>query len=173
MSTSERVYAILLKLLYPRIFLHEYREPLEQAFRDQICAIKMGHYGLARLWLRTLIDLFRSAPAEHWNQMKFTAPIAYLLCLSAMLFLGRLELHSDDTGVIVFMTLGATFVLGCIHPSRALLWALIGLCIPAAEMMFGSTRIKGFYWIPVFITCVGLAGSYSGAFIRKILAREQ
>ena len=171
MSTSERIYAILLTMLYPRVFLRKYREPLEQAFRDQLHATAARHQGLAGLWLRTLVDLLRSATAEHWSHMTSTTPLAYLLFLAAMLFLGRLELQSDDTGVIVFLTLGATFVLGCMHPRRALLWALTGLCIPAAEMMLGSTRIKGFYWIPVFITCVGLAGSYSGVLVRKMLAR--
>ena len=123
MTVSERCYRILLKL-YPSRFLGEYRAPMEQAFRDQLQSNKA-----VRLWLATLLDLARSAPATHIDEIRrdgmknFAAPAAYLLCLPAMAFLARVELHSDDSGVIVALILVTTFILGCLHPKRAWLWA--------------------------------------------------
>jgi hypothetical protein len=57
--------------------------------------------------------------------MKATTLACYLFCTAADAFLGRYELHTDDTGVEVFFILLATFVLGCWHPRRAWQWALL------------------------------------------------
>jgi hypothetical protein len=172
MGFSERLYSFLLTLSHPRAFLGAYKEPIQQAFRDRL----RNRKSIIRFCSATFFDLFRSALSAHLDnrrpgENRFTAPGAYFFCVAAMLFLGRFELHSDDTGVIVFFILAFTFMLGFALPRRALLWALTGLCVPAADILWGSTKIPGFYWIPVFVTFVGLAGSYAGVAFRKMLAR--
>src|ERR1019366_9548879 len=63
---------------------------------------------------------------------------AWLLFLAAMLFLGRFELHTDDSGVVAFLVLLFAFLLGCLHPRRAWLWSMTGWSVPAADLFRGS-----------------------------------
>jgi hypothetical protein len=63
---SSRVYRRLL-IVYPRAFRASYGREMALTFRDQ-CRDALqarGLAGLAALWLRVLLDLLRSAPAEH------------------------------------------------------------------------------------------------------------
>ena len=103
-----------------------------------------------------------------------TSAAAYLFFLAAMVFLGRFELHTDDTGVEVFFLLAVTFILGCLHPRRAWLWGLAGLCIPAADLIWKSpdpnlSHPANLLALAAVVTSLGLAGSYSGVLIRKIV----
>jgi hypothetical protein len=95
------------------------------------------------------------------------ATLAYGFCLAAGLFLGRYELHTDDTGVEVFLIFLLTFVLGCWHPRHAWQWALlVGPCAPAADLLFG-TRSWGLVSIAAVVIVIGLLGSYAGALLRR------
>lgn len=97
--------------------------------------------------------------------MKIAAGAAYLLCAAGMAFLGRFELHTDDTGVEVFFILAITFVLGCLHPRHAWQWAmLVGLSIPAAHVI--ADRSSRGLLLGAFTIAVGLAGSYAGVLVR-------
>jgi hypothetical protein len=99
--------------------------------------------------------------------MKATTLACYVFCTAAGGFLGRYELHTDDTGVEVFFILLATFVLGCWHPRRAWQWALlVGPCAPAADWIFKPTQ-TGLAVITAVVIAIGLVGSYAGALLRK------
>ena len=98
-----------------------------------------------------------------------TTAAAYLFCLAAMFFLGRFELRTDDSGVVVFFVLAITFVLGCLHPRHAWQWAAAGLCVPAADLFWGTTKSTDILLIALFVTAIGLAGSYAGVLMRKIV----
>jgi len=99
--------------------------------------------------------------------MKASTAACYAFCLAAGAFLGRYELHTDDTGVEVFFILLATFVLGCWHPRRAWQWALlVGPCAPAADLIFKSGQ-TGLLGIAVAVIAIGLVGSYAGALLRR------
>ena len=99
-----------------------------------------------------------------------TTAAAYLFCLAAMLFIGRFELRTDDTGVVVFFVLAMTFVLGCLHPRHAWQWAAAAWCVPAADLFWGkSSHTIDLLLIALFVTAIGLAGSYAGVLMRKIV----
>lgn len=93
---------------------------------------------------------------------------AYLIALAVGAFLGRFELHTDDTGVEVGVLFLATFVLGLLHPRHAWQWAvLVALWIPAAELVFRRPPVNSSsLLVAAFVLCVGLAGSYLGALVR-------
>jgi hypothetical protein len=102
--------------------------------------------------------------------MKLTGIAAYVLWLPAILFLGRFELHTDDTGVEVFFLLLITFLLGALHPRHAWQWALlVGPAIPLAELLFGQTH-SGLALLLAVVIALGLAGSYTGALLRKSIS---
>ena len=175
MSFGERAYNLLLHV-YPGGFLRAYREPLRQAFRDQ--SRDAGSLTKrVRLWARLLVDLARSAPAVHADErgprrMNFTTPLAYLFCSAAMIFVGRFELRTDDAGVVVFFVLAMTLVLGCLHPRRAWQWGFAGWCVPIAELFWGTARghlggAPGAALLLAFVTGIGLAGGYAGAWLRR------
>jgi hypothetical protein len=63
MSRSERVYRLLL-LAYPGEFRREYGEQMEQAF-GALYRVKRGEKGgIARLWMRTIVDVIRTVVAQ-------------------------------------------------------------------------------------------------------------
>lgn len=102
----------------------------------------------------------------------WTSVGAYLFCLAAGVFLGRFELHTDDTGVEVAFLLLATFILGCWQPRHAWQWAiLVGLWIPAAELVFRRPPVNASSLLVAgFVLAVGLAGSYLGVLVRRAIA---
>ena len=120
-------------------------------------------------WKHTLIDLMRSVPAAHWHEMNLITVTSYLFLIASMLFLGRFETRTDDDGVVVFFILVMTFTLGCLRPKRPWCWALSAWCVPAADLIHGApnpstSTPSGFLLLCLFVTAVGLAGAYSGAF---------
>jgi hypothetical protein len=105
--------------------------------------------------------------------VKLSALAAYLFCAAATTFLMRFERRTDDAGVVTFFILATTFVLGCIHPRRARLWSLAGLCVPAAHFQAGSPvpSWSNTALLSAFVTVVGLASSHTGALFRKMFTR--
>src|SRR5258708_23853725 len=65
-----RVYRLLL-LAYPIGFRRDYGRQMMQLFRDchQDVRAAPNAFGNWRLWLRTLLDLARTAPAEHLEHL--------------------------------------------------------------------------------------------------------
>jgi hypothetical protein len=104
--------------------------------------------------------------------MKLTGILAYVFWLPAVVFLGRYDLHTDDTGVEVFFLLLITFILGSLHPRRAWQWALlVGPAIPLAELLFAHPQPgAGALVLLAVVTAVGLAGSYAGAGLRRAIS---
>ena len=104
--------------------------------------------------------------------MKLTGILAYVFWPPAVLFLGRYDLRTDDTGVEVFFLLLITFILGCLHPRRAWQWAvLVGPAIPLTELLFGrSQNFAGAMLLLAVVTALGLAGSYMGAGLRRAMS---
>ena len=69
MSRQLRLFRRLLRLL-PADFQADYARDMERTFRaQQRDARDQGPRGLARLWLETLVDLLRTAPREHADQL--------------------------------------------------------------------------------------------------------
>ena len=137
----------------------------------------------ADLWGRTIADFVSSVVAAlladkgRHGMKNITAMAAYLFCLAAMIFIGKFELHTDDSGVVVFFVLAMTFILGCMHPRRAWLWALSALCVPAADLFWGASNPDlnhpaSLLMLALVVTGLGLAGSYSGLLFRKILTNR-
>jgi hypothetical protein len=174
---EERVYGALLRL-YPSSFRGEYREPMRQVFRDQLRDAGSPSKR-RRLWAGTIVDLLRSVVALHLEERMrggtSIAPVAACVFgLAAAMFLGRFELHTDDSGVEVFFILLFTFILGCWYPKRAWLVPLLGLSAPLAELFWGRSRpslnhTTGLALLAGFVVLVGLIGSYSGVLIRKFV----
>ncbi|HEX4348484.1 MAG TPA: hypothetical protein VHZ73_12990 [Vicinamibacterales bacterium] len=75
--------------------------------------------------------------------------------------------HWDDTGVTVFSMVGVAFLLGCALPRRPWLWALgVGVWIPVHTMVrTGDPQAA----VMLVVLLFPLAGSYSGAFLRRTL----
>src|SRR6185436_10208751 len=84
----QRLFHIVL-FAYPRDFRHEYGVQMEQFFRDCYRAEKMsrGHLGVGGLWFRTLLDLARTAPREHLENLGKENPIMKNLGKNALAFL--------------------------------------------------------------------------------------
>src|SRR5580658_1172948 len=99
-----------------------------------------------------------------------TVPLAALLCLAAMLFMGYFELHTDDTGVEVAALGACAFLLGCLDPRRAWLWALlVAASIPAAELLFGKGGLHGgLPGVAAFVLAVAMIAGLTGAFARRM-----
>jgi hypothetical protein len=103
--------------------------------------------------------------------MKLTGLLPYALWIAAAAFLMRVELRTDDAGVVAFLVLAITFVLGVIHPRYAWQWALlVGPCVPAAHLFFGRTPgsprdTGGVLLLLAFVVGLGLAGAYLGTLV--------
>lgn len=95
MRFSERIYLILLKA-YPTRYLRRYEEPMAQLFSDQLQRAS-GAGQLISLWLRTLADLVRSAPARH---------------LERLLRQGRFSLYNDAARRSIFFARYTATCLG-------------------------------------------------------------
>ncbi len=165
MKFDERVYSLILRL-YPRRFRIDYGEPMRQAFRDRLRERPRN------VWRDVLADSIRAVPRAHWDELTLTHAASYLFFVAAMAFLYRFEIHTDDTGVVVFFMLSTTFLLGCLNPRRAFIWALGPLCAPASDLVNGArgqgtSTTGGFLLLCAFVTAVGVAGAYSGASCRK------
>jgi len=170
-SFPERCYQTLL-YLYPASFRREYGEPMQQAFRDQLR--HAGNGPKHGLWTRAAVDLLRSAAALHaaeWRR-RGSGLLAGVFWLAAAIFLGRYDLHTDDTGIEVALILLFTFVLGFWHPKRAVAASLLGLSIPLAELIAGN-HAPGLALIAVFVTAAGAIGGCSGVFLRRALTGNE
>jgi hypothetical protein len=102
---------------------------------------------------------------------QLTVPLACLLCVAAMLFMGYFELHTDDTGVEVAALSVCAFLLGCLDPRRAWLWpVLVAASIPGAELLFGKGGLHGgLPGVAVFVLIAALIAGLTGAFARRTL----
>jgi hypothetical protein len=74
---TSRAYRLLLRLL-PFDFRADFGRDMERTFRDQTAATELreGKTGLLRLWLATVVGIFRIAPGEHWQMLRQDARYA-------------------------------------------------------------------------------------------------
>ena len=174
------LYRCLLRL-YPSAYARRYREPMEQAFRDQLRAAGSRRERF-QVIAAALADLARSIPAVYSQErnlpMKSLKPHGVALFIVMILFLGRFELHSDDTGMVLFFTLLFAFVLAYLQPAWARLWALVGLCVPLAHIVIRPGHVVverqpahlspvDLALIALLMVAVGSAGSFVGSRLRR------
>jgi len=105
---SERLYAALL-FLYPSGFRREYGREMALVFADRRREVegRAGGRSLAGLWCETVIDLARSAPAEHLESfmkgeglMKTLRTIILALLAYAFTLLVIAPLYARNAGAI-------------------------------------------------------------------------
>lgn len=96
LSIADRAYRALL-YVYPAAHRREYGPWMAQLFRDlcQNAVQQDGTFGLARLWMRTLFDVARTAIIEHLEE-KGRVPMTSILATKGLVpaledLIGRLE----------------------------------------------------------------------------------
>ncbi len=104
--------------------------------------------------------------------MKVNALAPYLLWIASGVLLMRVELHSDDAGIIALLILLSTCLLGTMHPRNAWQWSLlVGPAVPLADLVFRSSQGRldpgDAVRLAAFVIAVGLVGSYLGVLLRK------
>ena len=86
-------------------------------------------------------------------------------------WLGRAELHTDDTGILVGLIGIGGFLLSMVESRRPWMW---GVIVPsgiiAVNLWRHSEGMGGLLAIAGFTIVVGCAGAYAGAFIRRHMA---
>jgi len=71
MTFSQRIFQIMM-VAYPPEFRRKYGPQMVQVFRDCYRAERQAEsrFAIGRLWVHTLIDLIRTAPSEHWDNLR-------------------------------------------------------------------------------------------------------
>jgi hypothetical protein len=165
-SVSERVYKALL-VAYPKEFRRAYGLHMAQVFKD-LCREEQrrgGAFGLARLWVRTLLDLAATSFVERSKAMrwKFLMPLA--LVLGLLIALVDSSPNWDDTGITAAAVFGSCGILGALYTRRAWQWALaVGFWIPALGIALHQNYES---WAAL---AVALVGAYVGKLTRFALA---
>ena len=67
-SRSDRIYRKLMGVL-PQDFRSEFGGEMELVFHDQRVELERDHgwRALLKMWWAAIVDIFRSAPREHWS----------------------------------------------------------------------------------------------------------
>ena len=90
--TRQRLFQMVL-FAYPREFRREYGTQMEQLFHDCYRAeTNRGRWGIGGLWVRTFLDLARTAPREHLENLGKDNTIMKDLGKNALGFLGSIAL---------------------------------------------------------------------------------
>jgi|SRR5215510_8535239 len=139
---------------YPREFRREYGKEMEQFFRDCYRAesVYRGPLGVGALWFRTLLDLARTAPREHLENLgkdnaimrdlrnKVLAPVGSLAIVVVAFLLLSYGRKNEVSFILVFgRVLDALVVAGIVanliafllmavtrlNPLRIALWTLM------------------------------------------------
>jgi hypothetical protein len=162
-SVSGRVYEALLAA-YPKQFRREYGPQMVQVFKD-LCREEQrrdGAFRLAKLWVRTLLDLATTAFVERSKVVKWKVLMPLALILGLLIALVDSSPGWDDTGISATAVFTSCGILGAVHPRRAWQWALaVGLWLPELGI-----AVQGNYesWAAL---AVALMGAYAGKLVRK------
>jgi len=92
------------------------------------------------------------------------ATLFFAVAFSA--WLGRADLHTDDTGILVGLIAVGGFVLAMLEPARPWIW---GLIVPAGIIGVECVRYKGGAGLAAIAGLtigVACAAAYFGAFLR-------
>ncbi|HEY3837869.1 MAG TPA: hypothetical protein VGL72_14910 [Bryobacteraceae bacterium] len=85
----------------------------------------------------------------------------FALALSA--WLGRADLHTDDTGILVGLIGLGSLLVAMVEPRKPWIW---GMVVPAGIITVEAWSHHGVLGIAAFTIAVATAGSYLGAFVR-------
>ncbi len=100
------------------------------------------------------------------KQFQLFAAVFFALAFSA--WLGRAELHTDDTGVLAGLIGIGGFLLAIVEPRHPWMW---GIIVPAGVILVEVWRhtggVGGLFGIAAFTITIASVGAYLGAFIRR------
>lgn len=131
-TASDRVYGGLLRV-YPRDFRVRYGDEMVVLFGDQLRDARSAgtNRAVAATWLRTLIDLARSAVGEHLRRDRTVAQsLATFETTPTMRLLGLLAIVGGLVLVGVFFWAG--LFVGPLNTIRLVLFALAGVAVALA-----------------------------------------
>jgi hypothetical protein len=175
LPTSQRIYALMLKA-YPAEFRREYGPHMAQVFRD--CGRAAEHRKrpvvLMHFWLITLLDLVKTAPKEHVDNLRKGKSVmnnlrrdalALFGCIAiiviALLLLNYGRAHQVSSILLIGYALDAIAVTGAIgnfivfllvkttklNPLRAALWTFLMVhAVPVIALAVIGSQID-----PLFI----------------------
>ena len=100
------------------------------------------------------------------KRLKMAAAVSFALMYSA--WLGRAEMHTDDTGILVGLIGIGGFVLSLFEPRHPWIW---GVSVPSGIILANVWRHSGgvgdLLAIAGFTMAVGCACAYAGALIGR------
>ena len=100
------------------------------------------------------------------KQFQMFACIFFALTFSA--WLGRAEMQTDDTGILVGLIGLGGFFLSLVEPRRPWMW---GIIVPAGIVVVNLWRhSQSVLGIAAFTIAIGIAAAYAGALIRRSTA---
>lgn len=167
MTVSERIYRLLLNL-YPREHRREYGELMVTHFRDRLRAAR-AEGSVLGFWLRTLLDVARTAPLEQVEALQASRAGEWVqaLLVVAPVVLALLLVPSDDqVGQYVLFGLSIAYVIMLVVSARRkwpVAWAfpLLGLAGTFAVMWGAYLSLSQWRWLgqsmvyPHFLLLVG------------------
>jgi hypothetical protein len=105
------------------------------------------------------------------KRLQMAAALFFAATFSA--WLGRAEMHTDDTGILVGLIGIGGFVLAMIEPRRPWIW---GVIVPSGIIVVNIWRHAegggSVMAIAAFTIAIGCAGAYAGAFVRRHVPRS-
>jgi hypothetical protein len=194
-ALSGRIYSLLL-YAYPASFRREYGHPMAQLFRDEARDTLQGSgtAGLIGLWFLTLIDLLKSAFAEHIWEV-FHMPIEKLqrwsgpaAAIAGLLWVSSWLIEVDENvrfllfvPTMLFMAVGLAGLYRRLPASLrlgntlAFGVALIGLLLMIASGLGLSLTEADLFWNMMVVAwmtvTVGIAGMGGIAISKRALGR--
>lgn len=169
MTDGERFYRLLLNL-YPREYRRQYGKLMVIHFRDQLRAARKEG-AVTGFWLRTLLDVARTAPLEQIEALqtgRMGTWVQVLLVIAPVALVLLLVPPDDGAGRIVLLGLAVAYVILLIVSARRqwpVAWAfpLLGLAGTYAVMWGSYFFFAQWRWLgqnvlyPHFFLLVGLA----------------
>jgi hypothetical protein len=98
---------------------------------------------------------------------RFQLIAAAFFGLTFSAWLGRVELHTDDTGILVGLIGLGSFLLAMVEPRRPWIW---GIVVPAGIIAVEVWNHHGELGVAAFTIAIATIGSYLGALIRGRIA---
>jgi len=114
LARHQRIYRILL-LAYPKAFRQVYGADMLQVFGDRLREerARSGRRASARVWVLTLLDLFRSAPVQRMERrMSREAAFGILLALFLAFAMAMMTGVAGDVGSVVGLGVLALAAIG-------------------------------------------------------------
>jgi vacuolar-type H+-ATPase subunit I/STV1 len=178
---SGQVYRLLL-WLYPADFRRAYGRLMLQLFGDTCrdAYSRGGATALGKLWLHTRKDTLvtgfneRLEVIQKESHMSRRSLLMGIFALILCAVVGYINVHTDETGIVVVCMLIMAFVLGLIQPKAAWRWGLlVGLSIPASYFIgFAlNTRMVDPPRYPITLAVLvlpALVSAYSGALFHRV-----